>query len=277
MNVETANALATFGAAAVFVLIFYAESWWKPSFGGETTRRLVSFSVGMAVAYVFVHLLPELATTTAEFVELDEARELPFPHLRIYVAALLGFMLFYGLENMVNWARVAQAEGGEERGEELGETVHLKILTASYALYVFVVCYVMAHEIRSGSGELALYAFAMGLHFLGFAYGLRRDSSSDVPTLGPARARSGRPARLGHRLVVAAPRIPSPTRCSASSPACSSWIPSPRSSRDKPKGDSSPFSRAASFTRSSCCSSRLEHRASPRHPTTFGTRGPESP
>lgn len=173
MNIQTANALETLGAAAVFVLIFYAESWWKPNFGGETKRRLVSFSVGMAVAYVFVHLLPELATTTAEFVELDEARELPFPHLRVYVAALLGFMLFYGLENMVRWAGATQAEAGEEREE----TIHLKILTASYALYVFVVCYVMAHEIRSGSGELALYAFAMGLHFLGFAYGLRRDSS----------------------------------------------------------------------------------------------------
>ena len=98
---------------------------------------------------------------------------MPFPQLRIYVAALLGFMLFYGLENMVNWARVTQAENGEEREE----TIHLKILTASYALYVLVVCYVMAHEIRSGTGELALYAFAMGLHFLGFAYGLRRDSS----------------------------------------------------------------------------------------------------
>ena len=173
MNVETSNALATFGAATVFVVIFYAESWWQLKLGHEVTRRIVSFSVGMAVAYVFVHLLPELATTTAELMELDEARELPFPQLRIYVAALLGFMLFYGLENMVSWARVTHAESGEEHEE----TIHLKILTASYALYVFVVCYVLAHEIRSGAGELALYAFAMGLHFLGFAYGLRRDSS----------------------------------------------------------------------------------------------------
>ena len=180
MNIETASALETFGAAAVFVLIFYAESWWRPNFGGQTKRRLVSFSVGMAVAYVFVHLLPELATTTAEFVELEEARELPFPQLRVYVAALLGFMLFYGLENMVRWGGTAQTEAGEERAE----TIHLKILTVSYALYVFVVCYVMAHEIRSGSGELALYAFAMGLHFLGFAYGLRRDSSKTYQQWG---------------------------------------------------------------------------------------------
>ena len=60
-------------------------------------------------------------------------------------------MLFYGLENMVKLgAPLAEAQRGEKSGEELGETVHLKILTTSYALYVFVVCYVMAHEIRLG-------------------------------------------------------------------------------------------------------------------------------
>jgi hypothetical protein len=172
MNAETHNALATLSAAAAFLLIFYAESWWQPQLGRELTRRVVSFSVGMAVAYVFVHLLPELAAATVEFVDLDQARELPFPHLRIYGAALLGFMIFYGLENMVRWPRVM----GEVE-QERAETVHIKILTFSYALYVFVVCNAMTHQFRLGGGELALYAFAMGLHFLGFAYGLRRDSS----------------------------------------------------------------------------------------------------
>ncbi len=172
MNVETINALATLAAAAVFALIFYAESWWQAKRSHEGTRRIVSFSVGMAVAYVFVHLLPELAAATTEFVELDAARELPFPHLRIYGAALLGFMIFYGLVNMVRWTRLTGA-----KAEEREETVRLKILTASYALYVFVVCYAMAHEMQAGGGQLALYALAMGLHFVGFAYSLRRDSS----------------------------------------------------------------------------------------------------
>ncbi len=177
MNVETTNALATLAAAIVFALIFYSQSWLRLKFGHETRRRVVSFSVGMAVAYVFVHLLPELAATSSEFVELDAARELPFPHLRIYAAALLGFMLFYGLENMVRWSHVSDvaAEAEAEAGEE---SIRLRILTASYALYVFVVCYVMAHEARVGDGALALYALAMGLHFLGFAYGLRRDNST---------------------------------------------------------------------------------------------------
>ncbi len=173
MNLATVNALATLGAAIVFALIFYGESWLHLKFGHEARRRVVSFSVGMAVAYVFVHLLPELAATSSEFIELDESRALPFPHLRIYVAALLGFMLFYGLENMVRWSPGKKAQSGVEGGEE---STRLRILTASYALYVFVVCYVMAHEARVGDGELALYALAMGLHFLGFAYGLRRDN-----------------------------------------------------------------------------------------------------
>jgi hypothetical protein len=164
-------------AAVVFALIFYSQSWLRLKFGQETRRRVVSFSVGMAVAYVFVHLLPELAATSSEFVELSVGRGLPFPHLRIYGAALLGFMLFYGLQNMVRWSHASEAEAdaGTEAGEE---NIRLRILTASYALYVFVVCYVMAHEARVGDGALALYALAMGLHFLGFAYGLRRDNAT---------------------------------------------------------------------------------------------------
>ena len=181
MNVETINALATLAAAVVFALIFYSQSWLRLKFAPETRRRVVSFSVGMAVAYVFVHLLPELAATSSEFVELTEGRALPFPHLRIYAAALLGFMLFYGLQNMVRWSHAsdAEADAGAEAGAEAGEeNIRLRILTVSYALYVFVVCYVMAHEARIGKGALALYALAMGLHFLGFAYGLRRDNAT---------------------------------------------------------------------------------------------------
>lgn len=171
--------LATFGVAGIFAFIFYVESWWNPDFGRESKRRLVSFSVGAAVTYVFIHLLPELAAASERFVELDERRALPFPHLRVYGAALAGFMLFYGLEHMVRWVHVSS-----ETAEQREEAIHLRILTASYALYVFAVCYAMAHEARIGSGELALYALAMGLHFFGFAHGLQRDSRGAYERFG---------------------------------------------------------------------------------------------
>jgi hypothetical protein len=178
MTAGTIDALATLGAAALFVLIFYGEAWWRlPRLGTRRSRQFVSFSAGMAVAYVFVRLLPELATATAELVEISGEDALPFVQIRVYCAALLGFMTFYGLEHMSTRSSVAHAEG---EGESTGQ----RMLTGSYALYVFVVCYLMAHEMRAGGGQLVLYALAMGLHFLGFAYSLHRDDPTTYDDWG---------------------------------------------------------------------------------------------
>jgi len=166
------QALATLAAAAIFAFIFYGESWWQwPKKGQPGSRRVVSFSAGIAVAYVFIHLLPELAAASVEFVEATAEHALPFPRHRVHGTALLAFVLFYGLAHMVNWARL----GGGHGGEEEAEGIHFRLLAGSYALYVFVVSYLMAHQMEAGGGQLALYAVAMGLHFLGLAYSLRGD------------------------------------------------------------------------------------------------------
>lgn len=173
MTVQMTDALATLAAAMIFVLIFYGESWWqwlKP--GRRRSRRVVSFSAGMAVAYVFVHLLPALAAATEQFVAVTAGRALPYPQLRVYTAALVGFTLFYGLEHLVHWSRLTTSR---QTDGPPSYQVRFRLLAGSYAFYVMVVCYLMAHEIEVGGGRLALYAVAMGLHFLGLAYGLCRD------------------------------------------------------------------------------------------------------
>jgi len=176
MTPETTNALATFGVAVIFALVFYGQSWWQwPKPGQPGSHRFVSFSAGVAVAYVFIHLLPELASVSEEFVEISEGRELPYPQLRIYAAALVSFVLFYGLSRMISWSRLT---AGEADRESALEGIHYHLLAGSYALYVLVVSYLMAHEMEAGGGRLALYALAMGMHFLGLAYGLRRDNPS---------------------------------------------------------------------------------------------------
>ena len=177
MNVETTNALAILGAAAVFALIFYGRVLVAAEIRAqETRRRVVSFSTGMAVAYVFVHLLPELAAATSEFVEISEERELPFADLMVYGAALLGFMLFYGLENMVSWSRLTHPRAVQTAREgarirSAGADRFLRALRLRRLLRD-------GARVRAGGGQLALYALAMGLHFLGFAYALRRDSDT---------------------------------------------------------------------------------------------------
>jgi len=70
-------------------------------------RRALSAAGGAAVAYVFIHLLPELARAGKTFVEITADKSLPLAEYRVYVAALAGFVLFYGLEHMVRWSRLS--------------------------------------------------------------------------------------------------------------------------------------------------------------------------
>jgi hypothetical protein len=80
MTTHTITVLATLGVATIFAAIFYAQTWRQwPKKGQRGYRRVVSFSAGMAVAHVFVHLLPEIAAASEEFVEVTAGLELPVP------------------------------------------------------------------------------------------------------------------------------------------------------------------------------------------------------
>src|SRR5271155_3905919 len=79
----------------------------------DAPRRVLSAAAGVSVAYVFVRALPELSEAQDIFTRVTLNRGLPFPEHRIYTAALIGFLIFYGLENMVSRSGLrerAQAE-----------------------------------------------------------------------------------------------------------------------------------------------------------------------
>ncbi len=176
MTTRMTTVLATFAGAVVFAAIFYLQPALRfPARGQRGYRRVISFSAGMAVAYVFVHLLPELGEASERVVRATEELGLPFSELLVYAAALIGFMLFYGLEHLAAGARLRQPERHTQEPEAASEGFHLRTMTVSYAMYVLVVSYVMTHTMEVGRGQLALFATAMGLHFLGAGYGLRRE------------------------------------------------------------------------------------------------------
>lgn len=173
MSSQLVTTLSTLAASAVFAWLFCGRPPWQmPAQDQRGYRRIISFSAGMAVAYVFVHLLPEVGEASARVARVGEELRLPYADLRVYAAALVGFIVFYGLAQV----RCSGLADTPEGAGEASERFHLKALTASYALYVFVVNYVMAHTMEAGGGRLALFALAMGLHFLGIRYGLRRDA-----------------------------------------------------------------------------------------------------
>jgi hypothetical protein len=185
MTTQMITILATLAAALTFAAVFYLQPVLRfPEKGQRGYRRVISFCAGTAVAYVFVHLLPELGAASERVVRAGEELGLPFADLLVYAAALLGFMLFYGLEHMATGARLRRSGRDTSEPDGASEGLHLRTLTVSYALYVLVVCYVMAHTMEAGGGQLALFAAAMGLHFLGAGYGLRREGQGPYDRWG---------------------------------------------------------------------------------------------
>ena len=135
-------------------------------------RRWLSLGAGVATAYVFVHLLPELSRVQDIFTKAAATRGLPFHESRVYTSALAGFILMYGLEHLVSWSRKRQE--GEAAGEEGGNLVSW-VHMGGFFFYCALVSYTMDRESERGSLFLILYLVAMSLHFLGTDYALRRE------------------------------------------------------------------------------------------------------
>lgn len=134
---------------------------------GIPRSRWLSLAGGIAIAYVFVHLLPELA-------EADEALAatgaLGFLERHAYLAALAGIVVFYGLDAAALRSRARRrATAGEDR---TGGGV-LWVHAASYGLYNALVGYLVVHRVDEGPAALLLFTVAIGVHFLVADTGLR--------------------------------------------------------------------------------------------------------
>ena len=78
-----------------------------------------SFAGGVAVTYVFLHLLPELSEGSRRVREVlgDESERTPLLGLEIFAVALSGFLLFYGLERLAERHRQDAGGGGGVFGD----------------------------------------------------------------------------------------------------------------------------------------------------------------
>lgn len=182
--------VATVLLAGVFVLPWPRDVYdeRKPGF-----RSLISFAAGLSLAYVFIDLLPELAGLGDELLE-EEAVVLPFPEYVAFLAALFGFVVFYGLERLVRWshpeAQAARArsesESPDAREEDEEERADYRIKLAGMGAYAGLILYLMTAGIRDGSEEgLIAYVIAMFFHFQVMRHGLRYEFPE--PYMGSGR------------------------------------------------------------------------------------------
>ena len=120
--------------------------------------RWLSAAGGISTAYVFVHLLPELAHHQAEtFAGADLAKA----EAEVFLVALMGLMTFYGLE------RWAKSHSAADDPEQAMPPASFRLHLVAFALYNMLVGYLLPERIvDDGYGGLAVYAFAMVLHFV---------------------------------------------------------------------------------------------------------------
>jgi hypothetical protein len=175
-NIATLVAVVLFAAIFVFGGKFHKFAWIR-----RHHRKALSFGAGVSVAYVFIHLLPELEAAREVFIRITEHRNLPFPEHRVYLSAMIGFMFFYGLDHMVGWSRKA---GKKRLQKEEGGSPIFWLHIGGFAVYAWLVSYLMVRNIEEETVPIVLYAVAMGFHFLLLEHSLRQEHSSSFDRAG---------------------------------------------------------------------------------------------
>ena len=148
---------------------------YKLTFLREVPRSgWLSAAGGVSTAYVFVHLLPELAEYQRSFNETlgEGAGILGSIEAHSYLIALAGLAAFYGLERMAKSSAGREgAAGGERRPSSAVFWIHL----GSFAAYNLLIGYLLLHREGTDLHGLLIYAVAMALHFVVNDHGLRTD------------------------------------------------------------------------------------------------------
>lgn len=155
-------------AASALALIHVAAGYLR---GLHHVPRSIwlSGAGGVAVAYVFLHLLPEVSRTHGVVAEsLGGTGALA--RSGAYFVALVGLVFFYGLEHV---ARVRSERGGV-----------FWLHVASFGLYNAIIGYVLGSGAHGSNVRLLPFALAMGLHFLVNDYGLRHHHKERYDRVG---------------------------------------------------------------------------------------------
>lgn len=133
--------------------------------------RWLSAAGGVAVAYVFLHILPELSGHRETFAEgLGVGGQTA--ENWVYLVALTGLATFYALES------AAKASRGRSRCKSGKDVVGAELFwlhIGSFGIYNIIIGYLLLHREESGLWPLLVYFVAMALHFVANDFGLRED------------------------------------------------------------------------------------------------------
>ena len=144
---------------AIFHLVSYPL--YKLFDGAE--HIVHSFSGGLAISYVFVHLLPELEKAGDVFGE------------SIYLITLLGFIVFYGIQSFVS----------QQSHKDKAFSSRIFFIEIAFAgIYNALIIYTLPDYFKGLFLLVYLYIMVMGLHLLSRNYGLYKKYGNHFKILG---------------------------------------------------------------------------------------------
>ena len=123
-------------------------------------------------------LLPDLAEEQ-ETIREAAGEGFSFLEYHVYLVALIGLAVFYGLEQSAKTSRRRSA--GDEDSTEAGA---FWLHTASFTVYNALIGYLLLPVEEPGVWSLILFAFAMGVHFVVNDYGLRKNHKGAYDRIG---------------------------------------------------------------------------------------------
>jgi len=151
--------------AAIF--LFGGRVAYRP--GQRRYRRFLSFAAGIAVAYVFVDVMPALGRMRDIVMHTPGDFQRVFPEYSVYLWTMTGFLAFYCLETMVARPRRGPEHptGDHDGAAPWQPWVHI----GGFALYAWMLTYIMVWKVHE-TLALGIYGVAMGMHIFPIACNL---------------------------------------------------------------------------------------------------------
>lgn len=137
---------------------------------GRPRSRVLSLSAGISVAFVFVHLLPELHRSQQMISASTDPQAFTFGERHVFLVALAGLTLFYGLELFVQRGRHPASLRADGTSAATGMFwLHI----VAFAMYNALAGYIVVDRARNMPEDFVPFAFALALHLLVIDVALR--------------------------------------------------------------------------------------------------------
>lgn len=127
---------------------------------------VLSAASGISVAYVFIHILPTLISTSEHIARRLEGI-VGFLEHHSLVMALIGFTVFYGLDRLALLSRERHKQ--QEKIQMPAFWVHI----GSFAVYNGIIGYILLNLEQQTLINLVFYTVAVGMHFVVNDFSLR--------------------------------------------------------------------------------------------------------